>query len=266
MKRTFLLLIILFPFLAFAQNIQSDKKTISYFENFITVGNKPPDADVQSQYKNDWRLIVWNDPLIKDYKYSNEAFDKMGYQFVKNNINDEQHWSKIYRNCDKSIIVEVTEWYGIKLSIDMQWYSKETRNQIVFLMFCKNIEDNMPSQVQGQYKTQNISNEPKAFYIESEPSGSPGLNNKEYSLKGRIMLNKPSIIDSSLETGVITIRIKVDRNGKVISAAGPAQGSTTTSSHLVMLSRKAAMECLFDASPNFPEEQFGTLTFTFKIK
>ncbi|MFN0188677.1 MAG: hypothetical protein ACKVQV_08245 [Bacteroidia bacterium] len=115
----------------------TDTKTVTYFEKFAIQGNEPPDADVQTQYQTDMRVIVWNDPLIKDYKYSNEAFDKLGYEFVKTNAGDKSNRSKVYRNCSKGIVIEVTEWYGIKFSIAMQWYSSTVKNQISYLMFCQ---------------------------------------------------------------------------------------------------------------------------------
>ncbi|AMS25694.1 hypothetical protein AEM51_00345 [Bacteroidetes bacterium UKL13-3] len=99
-------------------------------------GNKPSDSDVQTKYETDYRVIVWNDPLIKDYKYSNEAFDKLGYEFVKKNEGDNYQRSKIYRSCSKGIIVEVTEWYNVKLSISLQWYQPSVRKSIGYLMYC----------------------------------------------------------------------------------------------------------------------------------
>jgi hypothetical protein len=70
----------LLSLIAFSQ--ETDTKTVTYFEKFAMNGNKPSDSDVQTKYETDYRVIVWNDPLIKDYKYSNEAFDKLGYEFV----------------------------------------------------------------------------------------------------------------------------------------------------------------------------------------
>lgn len=114
-----------------------DTKTVTYFEKLIIKGNEPHDLDVQTQYEADMRVIVWNDSLIKDYKYSNEAFDRLGYEYVKTNEGDDYQRSKVYRNCSKGIVIEVTEWYGIKISIAMQWYSESVKNQIGYLMFCK---------------------------------------------------------------------------------------------------------------------------------
>ncbi|HZK93582.1 MAG TPA: hypothetical protein VFC67_05195 [Prolixibacteraceae bacterium] len=115
---------------------ETDSKSVTYFEKFIINGVKPPDTIVQTKYESDYRVIVWNDPLIKDYKYSNEAFYKQGYEFVKKNEGDSQQRSKIYRNCSKGIIVEVTEWYNVKLSVSLKWFALPVRKGVGYLMYC----------------------------------------------------------------------------------------------------------------------------------
>lgn len=156
-KLTIAICLMLLSALGFTQ--ETDQKTVTYFEKFIIAGNKPPDADVQTKYENDYRVIVWNDQLIKDYKYSNEAFDKLGYEFVKKNINDNQKRSKVYRSCSKGIIIEVTEWYNTKLSISMEWYTQSARKNIVYLMFCeskKQSEEEVSKRIYESFKADAI--------------------------------------------------------------------------------------------------------------
>ena len=118
-----------------AQN-ETDLKTIKYFEDCI-INQKIPQYCVDYKYEGSYRVIVWNDPLIKNYKYSSEAFDKLGYDYVKTTDGDNSQYSEIYRNCSKGIVVEVTEWYNFKLSISIQWYATNVRRSIGYLMFCK---------------------------------------------------------------------------------------------------------------------------------
>ena len=98
------------------------------------------------------------------------------------------------------------------------------------------------------------------------PGGTGSGNGYNWKLKGRTILVKPSITDNSQETGIVVVKIKVDKNGRVISADGPAQGSTTTSNYLFGLAKKAAMGCKFNAPAGVPDEQFGTISFNFKVK
>jgi FKBP-type peptidyl-prolyl cis-trans isomerase len=133
-KLIFSVIAIFFSIITFAQG--TDKNTIPNFEKYINVGIEPSGIDVQTKYEDEFRVIIWSDPLIKDYKYSNQIFDKLGYEFVKNNEGDDQQRSRVYRNCSKGIVVEVTEWYNIKLSISMQWYALSVRRSVGNLLYC----------------------------------------------------------------------------------------------------------------------------------
>lgn len=135
-KNLLSLLLVFFSYATFAQTNHDNTKTISYFEKYIIEGNKPFDLDIVTKYEKDYRAIIWNESLIKDYKYSNEQLDKSGYEFVKKNEGDNSQSSKVYRNCSKGIVIEVTEWYGTKLTISMQWYETSVRRSIGYLMYC----------------------------------------------------------------------------------------------------------------------------------
>ncbi len=121
----------------FWTQVYSQDNKISYYEKFIIEGVDPYEDGVQTRYQNDYRVLVWNDELTKDYKYNNEAFDKLGYEYVKTNKGDHSQISTVYRNCDKGIICTVTKWYGLKLSISIEWYDESVRRSIGYLMFCE---------------------------------------------------------------------------------------------------------------------------------
>ncbi len=141
-KSLFIILTILATNL-FAQT--SSDKSISYFENCIVNKINPIGAD-NFKFETDSRLIVWSDPLTKSYKYSNEEFDKLGYEFVKKTDGDKNQYSKIYRNCKKGIVVEVTTWLNNKFSISFQWFPSNLRTQIAYMTDCDfNIQEYMAS-------------------------------------------------------------------------------------------------------------------------
>ncbi len=97
--------------------------------------------------------------------------------------------------------------------------------------------------------------------------GGIGPGGTKYSLNGRKMVAGPcTISDKSQETGIIVLKIKVNKSGVVISADGPAKGSTTTSNTLLSLAKNSLKCCKFDAPSGVPDEQFGTITFNFKLK
>jgi len=62
------------------------------------------------------------------------------------------------------------------------------------------------------------------------------------------------------------VNIKVDKAGNVIFAKATKKGSTTTDNYLFQLAEDAAMKTMVNADPGAAEEQFGTITYTFKVK
>ncbi len=85
-----------------------------------------------------------------------------------------------------------------------------------------------------------------------------------YDLTGRGLRSSVKVSDNSQETGIVVISITVDKNGNVVSANGPARGSTTTSANLVKKSKEAAEKMKF--SPSEVEVQKGTMTFRYFLK
>ncbi len=95
-----------------------------------------------------------------------------------------------------------------------------------------------------------------------------GLGNEgvSFSLSGRSILKRPSIQHSSQSTGTIVIRIKVDEEGNVINANYTSKGSTTSDPYLIGVAKRSAQKAIFSAHPNGQEEQWGSITFVFKLK
>ncbi len=85
------------------------------------------------------------------------------------------------------------------------------------------------------------------------------------SMTGRKITKYPIVTDNSQKTGRVVVNIKVDKNGNVIYAEATRSGSTTDDSYLFSLAVKAAYQTKLNTiSDN--EEQFGKMTFTFKVK
>lgn len=94
----------------------------------------------------------------------------------------------------------------------------------------------------------------------------PGLGDsgKGYGLNGRSLGNKPNPVSEEQKYGIVAIRIKVNQQGKVVSADFTSKGSTTTDSYLVNLSIKEAYKVTFNPDSNAPSSQTGWVTFHFK--
>ena len=100
--------------------------------------------------------------------------------------------------------------------------------------------------------------------------GGPGLGGEggkaQLGMSGRKIIYFPAIIDNTQRTGKVVVNIKVDKSGSVTYAKATQKGSTTTDSYLFQLAEKAAMQTRVNADPDAAEEQFGTITYTFRVK
>ncbi|MBP6871396.1 MAG: energy transducer TonB [Bacteroidales bacterium] len=79
--------------------------------------------------------------------------------------------------------------------------------------------------------------------------------------RGSLVLYKPTY--DSREQGRVVVSIKVDRSGKVISATAGAKGTNVSDQSLWQLARDAALRSTFEADPDAPESQIGTITYNF---
>ena len=100
--------------------------------------------------------------------------------------------------------------------------------------------------------------------------GGPGLGGDggkaQLGMSGRKIIYFPSIIDNTQRTGKVVVNIKVDKTGNVTYAKATQKGSTTTDTYLFQLAEDAAMKTRVNADANAAEEQFGTITYTFRVK
>ncbi len=118
---------------------------------------------------------------------------------------------------------------------------------------------------------------------EGKPNGDPNSHNKNgngngngtgtgigdgigYDLGGRSKINIPMPNANFQKNGKVVVEITVDRNGKVLKARGGIRGSTITDDDLVTKCEAAAMKATFSPKPDAPEQQFGHITFNFKVK
>ena len=90
-------------------------------------------------------------------------------------------------------------------------------------------------------------------------------NGTGYDLGGRgaKSLHRPN--DDFPEEGIVVVDIWVDRQGKVTRAEVATKGTTVIDSDMRQKAKQAALRSSFASDPNEPEEQHGTITYTFVI-
>lgn len=86
-----------------------------------------------------------------------------------------------------------------------------------------------------------------------------------YSLDGRSAQSLPKPNYPGNNEGIVTIRITVDKEGKVKKAEQSAKGTTTDAQELISAAKAAAIQARFNADSNAPEYQVGTITYHFKL-
>lgn len=68
------------------------------------------------------------------------------------------------------------------------------------------------------------------------------------------------------KAGRVVVRITVDREGNVTDAIAGVEGTTVQDRSLWSAARKAALTAHFNANPNAPISQEGTITYIFKLQ
>ena len=96
--------------------------------------------------------------------------------------------------------------------------------------------------------------------------GSTGANgDKNYNLAGRAALSKPIEKPKCNEEGIVVVSIEVDTTGKVIRAIPGVKGSTNTAKCLMDPAKAAALKTKWNADPNAPSKQKGTIVYRFTL-
>ncbi|MFI5135171.1 MAG: hypothetical protein ACHQD9_04925 [Chitinophagales bacterium] len=105
-------------------------------------------------------------------------------------------------------------------------------------------------------------------YTGNPGMGGPGKGGTggapQLGMSGRKIIFYSPITDNSQKFGRVVVNIKVDKQGNVVFAKATQKGSTTTDSYLYELAEQAAMKTKVNADADAAEEQFGTITYTFK--
>jgi len=98
-----------------------------------------------------------------------------------------------------------------------------------------------------------------------EGSG-PGDKGISYNLGGRGFQRLPIPEYNHQTEGKVVVEVSVDRSGKVTQAVPGIKGSTTLDEYLLKVAKEAALKAQFDANPDAPFIQKGSITYNFILK
>ncbi|MCP9201603.1 energy transducer TonB [Gramella sp. GC03-9] len=105
--------------------------------------------------------------------------------------------------------------------------------------------------------------DPNASSYYGQGAGLDGDGN--YRLGGRSALNKEKFVQDCNESGIVVVKIVVDRTGRVISAQPGMKGTTNSASCLTEPAKRAALATRFNSDDNAPAKQVGTIIYNFKL-
>jgi outer membrane biosynthesis protein TonB len=96
--------------------------------------------------------------------------------------------------------------------------------------------------------------------------GGTGDKGISYSLSGRGFQSLPKPQYDIQEAGKVVVEVYVDRSGKVTRAVPGVKGSETLNEYLLKVAKEAALKATFEAKPDAPVEQKGTITYNFILR
>jgi TonB family protein len=101
------------------------------------------------------------------------------------------------------------------------------------------------------------------LYGDGSGTGTRGVS---FNLAGRTPSKLPPPTYNVQSEGIVVVEVSVDRNGNVTRAVPGVKGSTTLEEYFLRVAREAAMATKFDAKPDAPVTQIGTITYHFKLR
>jgi len=117
---------------------------------------------------------------------------------------------------------------------------------------------------QGEGNQGSITGSPESDnYTDAMSTGQGGI---DYSLAGRNPVSLPKPDYNTQVSGTIVVRIRVDRDGKVISAEPGVRGTNITDETLFEAARKAALNARFNHKEDAAFTQVGTITYHFILQ
>lgn len=119
--------------------------------------------------------------------------------------------------------------------------------------------------ITGGAGNQGVSNGSADSQVRGDGGGT-GDKGISYNLQGRGFQKLPPPKYDYQGEGRVVVDVSVDRAGKVIQAIPGTKGSTTLDEYLLKVAKDAALEARFEAKPDAPVVQKGTITYNFILK
>ncbi len=118
----------------------------------------------------------------------------------------------------------------------------------------------------GQGNQGNPNGNPNSNNFNGDGSGSGAAGTGMGNVAGRQYRGGPSVETNVQVEGVVTVKIWVDNDGRVLRVRGGVPLTTITDRNIWKLCENNAKQHIFSANPNDEAEKEGTITYRFKLQ
>lgn len=118
----------------FSQHPLFDNQISKYEEKLLSNSFKSEDG--VSIKENDYRIITWSTTLNNASNFTRAKLENIGFEYLKIEVNDPNHITYAYRNCSKNLLLKITEWYDLKISLSLEWFSNDVKSSITSFYWC----------------------------------------------------------------------------------------------------------------------------------
>lgn len=139
---------------------------------------------------------------------------------------------------------------------------KPIEKRALFPSANNNQKDTLAAQVANKISDALTAGHPSGNTTIGNPEGEPSAQLEGRSIVGKLPRPEYNVQNS----GKVVVLIKVDKEGKVLSAVPGYTGTTVSDRTLWEAAKKAALEARFNVSRTAPNSQEGTITYIFSLK
>ena len=118
----------------------------------------------------------------------------------------------------------------------------------------------------GEGNQGNPNGNPNSNNYNGDGSGNGAAGTGMGNVAGRQYRGGPSVETNVQVEGVVTVKIWVDNDGKVLRVRGGVPLTTITDRNIWKLCENNAKRHIFSANPNDEAEKEGTITYRFKLQ
>lgn len=208
--------------------------------------------------------------ILVDFGTTNDGAGNLEPQEQKQiiTVNQTSEETNLTQDYEEAPVINVTPKQKTNTTTEQKIHQETTTKEPQRVvntnaLFPGNQSGSSEGETEGMGNQGNPDGDPNALSHQGNTEG----GGNSYNLGGRgIKGGLPRPIYPGNEQGKVVVEIYVDRYGNVVKANPGVKGSTLLSKPYLDAAYQAAMKAKFDAKPDAPELQRGTITYRFSLQ